>query len=565
MRLTQWVLFLCLLMFGSYAMSEQNQQVGQVLFSIGNNYMDSATGSVKLQAGTPILVGQTVHSDQTGHVHIRMQDGAFLSIRPDSEVKITLYHIDSANPQNNQIRLDVQKGGVRSVTGAAGEANKAGFRLNTPIAAIGIRGTDFTVFTDAVISSVSVRQGGVVVSPFNSVCSRSALGACGGSQTVMLSAYNQQMVAEVFQHQANLVSKEEAKIIPDTVKPAHPAEDQSLKDAKEMPVSSIPSSTDKVASTPSAANKTGTDASSTSTSGDTASVDKKTSASTATSTASTRSAGLESVSAAASKSSEGNSSVASGGVAGATQLVSAGNAAGSAAVVAPLTPVTETIGAKESVTSELASRIIAKEGEAVTTKALNNIVANSITPTSTPPASVAEPKVQPFSWGRWSSYVQTADQNILQDPVRSKQIVAFNGPYILANAEKNPVTQALPTPQWPTGGEVSFKLDKGEVGVLSPDKLTLRAASMNNPQLTVNFGTDRFTTSMDVNSTSLPDGYAHLSANGTLTDDSKLSSIASSSNMTVTGALNSDGTQAGYLFNQATTGIVGVATWQAQP
>lgn len=82
--------------------------------------------------------------------------------------------------------------------------------MNTPVAAIGISGTDFTVFTDRQKSSVSIRQGGVVVSPFTDGCDRAALGACDGSQVVRLFASNQQALAEVNAAHASLVNKADA-------------------------------------------------------------------------------------------------------------------------------------------------------------------------------------------------------------------------------------------------------------------------------------------------------------------------------------------------------------------
>jgi hypothetical protein len=151
----------------------------------------------------------------------------------------------------------------------------------------------------------------------------------------------------------------------------------------------------------------------------------------------------------------------------------------------------------------------------------------------------------------------------MADPVRKQQIVAINGPYILTSAEKSPQTGAMPTPNLPSSGEATFALAKGEAGVLMGG--VLRPATIANPALTVNFNTDRFTTSMDVNSASLQTGNAHLSANGTLDDKGLLASSAAASNMTVSGRLNSDGSQAGYLFEQSNSGIVGATTWQVQP
>jgi hypothetical protein len=74
--------------------------------------------------------------------------------------------------------LDLQHGTSRAVTGKGGQSAKHQYRFNTPLAAIGLRGTDYTVVADAQKTRVSVSQGGVIVSPFGADCSSAQLGPC---------------------------------------------------------------------------------------------------------------------------------------------------------------------------------------------------------------------------------------------------------------------------------------------------------------------------------------------------------------------------------------------------
>ena len=48
-------------------------------------------------------------------------------------------------PASSEVRLQVDHGITRSISGRATEVDKNRFRLNTPVAAIGVRGTDFIV------------------------------------------------------------------------------------------------------------------------------------------------------------------------------------------------------------------------------------------------------------------------------------------------------------------------------------------------------------------------------------------------------------------------------------
>lgn len=70
--------------------------VGTVIFSIGNS-----STSIDNQAAAPISKGQTIHigqlikTEQNGHVHIRFNDNAFVSVRPNSVLVIEDYLVDS--------------------------------------------------------------------------------------------------------------------------------------------------------------------------------------------------------------------------------------------------------------------------------------------------------------------------------------------------------------------------------------------------------------------------------------------------------------------------------------
>lgn len=519
MRIIQLLVLWGMIAFSSAAMANTGQLVGEVVFVTGSAQVHQ-NPPLDLQVGMPIFVGYTLATNAIGHLHIRTIDGAFLSLRSDSVVSIVQYNVDAQNPAANQIRLDVQRGAVRSVTGKAGEANRPGFRLNTPVAAIGIRGTDFTVFTDAMSSSVSVRQGGVVVAPFSSVCSRQTLGACGGSQAVMLSAYDQQVVAEVNVTQASLVPTQNATRVPDAIKPAHPVEDKNVQESREM------STSQNIVPPPHSVEPEKQ-----------AQTSDKSSSSTPKTAANTN---------------------------GTERLSSSATAS-----VASLSPVSTEIGPKESVTSELASNIIVQERADDSSKVISDTVTNQMNLVSSgdsnapavpvPPTVEAPAKSQVFHYGRWSSYVENAAQDIVRDPTRNRQVFAANTVHLIGSTEK--VAGSLPTPER-RAGVVDFKLDAGEAVVRRGDRLI--PATISNPGLQINFDTNRFDTRLDVTSAGLDRGTEYLSAQGTLSEAGLLRSESGASTMSVSGAIDSSATQAGYIYEKNDVGISGATTWLAQ-
>lgn len=169
----------------SGAVLANEASVGEVLFTIGE--VRVVGQDRPLVKGSQVAVGQTLQTGSNGHLHVRFVDQAFVSLRPGSALRIEAYQFDAADPARNRVRFTLEKGASRLVTGQAGQQNKEGFRLNTPVAAIGVRGTDFVVQTTAHATWVTVQQGAIVLSPFDSSCLADGFGACGGALARQLS------------------------------------------------------------------------------------------------------------------------------------------------------------------------------------------------------------------------------------------------------------------------------------------------------------------------------------------------------------------------------------------
>ena len=147
-----------------------------------------ALGESSVTRGQSIHVGDVIKTGDNGHVHIRFIDGALVSLRPNSELKVNEYRYDPDQPENNRVRFTLGSGTVRSVTGEAGRVNKESYRMNTPISAIGIRGTDYTVYSDERKTRVFVQSGGVAIAPLDEQCPAEEVGVCRSSRLVELFA-----------------------------------------------------------------------------------------------------------------------------------------------------------------------------------------------------------------------------------------------------------------------------------------------------------------------------------------------------------------------------------------
>lgn len=185
------------LVFASANDAPQNI-VGEVTTVIGRGAVRNLSGQEQgLSRGDRVRTGDQIETGAGGHVHIRFVDGGLLSVRPRSRLRIESYSNGNAS-ERAAIKFRLEEGVVRSVTGEWGQANRDRFRLNTPIAAIGVKGTDFVVKVEGGNTFASVISGAIIMSPLAGPCAGS-LGPCQNAQAVTLSADMQGQMLELLQ------------------------------------------------------------------------------------------------------------------------------------------------------------------------------------------------------------------------------------------------------------------------------------------------------------------------------------------------------------------------------
>lgn len=172
--------------------------VAEVTLMVGEAVVFRLDGSNEaLRRGMPIRVGDRIETAGNGHVHMRFADNGAVSIRPDSIFEIQAFQFNKQDPKSNEVRFRVDRGTARSISGAATDQDKTRFRLNTPIAAIGVRGTDFIVRTDVDGVRATVADGTIVVGALGPGCLAQAVGPCRGADVRELSADMGRVMAEV--------------------------------------------------------------------------------------------------------------------------------------------------------------------------------------------------------------------------------------------------------------------------------------------------------------------------------------------------------------------------------
>ena len=170
------------LVFGAIAhvAAQDEAIIGSVTFQVGDTRLDRNGTITAITKGQTLKAGDRLLTGADGHVHARMTDDGFISVRPSARLHIKSYVYAPQDPGANRVGLMLESGVSRTISGKAGEAARENYRFNTPVAAIGLRGTDYVVQALPDITRVSVSKGAITMSAFGPGCPLNALTPCTG-------------------------------------------------------------------------------------------------------------------------------------------------------------------------------------------------------------------------------------------------------------------------------------------------------------------------------------------------------------------------------------------------
>jgi len=98
-----------------------------------------------LSVKSEVAEGDILATAENSYARVKFADGTETVLRPATQVKIDAFTFEAQRPQRDNVALSLLKGGMRAVTGLLARRNPASFRIATPSATIGIRGTHFGV------------------------------------------------------------------------------------------------------------------------------------------------------------------------------------------------------------------------------------------------------------------------------------------------------------------------------------------------------------------------------------------------------------------------------------
>ncbi len=170
-----WVLFcaLFLCVAASYATTPASSAVpvavGQIVWVKGSVEAVTKDGEKinkrVLTRQSPVYQGDEITTSKTSSGQIVFSDGSLVSLRSGTKFVIEQYHYEkSGDSKANKFVAGLVEGGFRTVTGFISKSNRDGYQVKTPVATIGVRGTDYSLFYRALSGlSVKLNTGAIAV------------------------------------------------------------------------------------------------------------------------------------------------------------------------------------------------------------------------------------------------------------------------------------------------------------------------------------------------------------------------------------------------------------------
>lgn len=136
------ILIACLIFLFCDGALAQSNAAGEVEFARGAATAQRGNAPARIIGqGQRFYQGEVLSTSNKSFAVIRLDDGSRLTLRPNTQFVVEDINAKQNSSANAVLRLF--KGGVRAVTGFISKFNKNGYKLATPVATMGIRGTEF--------------------------------------------------------------------------------------------------------------------------------------------------------------------------------------------------------------------------------------------------------------------------------------------------------------------------------------------------------------------------------------------------------------------------------------
>jgi hypothetical protein len=132
------------LLLSAPVLAQDEDSTGMVVASRGEVIALSNGGSRELKQGDFIYINDEIITSNRSFAVLQFEDGAKVTVRPDSTLVIEQYVYNGND--GDAATLSLVEGGLRVITGAMAKSNPENYKVRTPVALMGVRGTEFSIF-----------------------------------------------------------------------------------------------------------------------------------------------------------------------------------------------------------------------------------------------------------------------------------------------------------------------------------------------------------------------------------------------------------------------------------
>lgn len=100
-----------------------------------------------LEKSSLVYLHDTLQTGVSSQAQIVFSDNTLMTFKPATKFYVAQYAYDPASKQKSvgKYVMNLIEGGFRTITGLIAKANPSDYEVNTPVATIGVRGTDYTL------------------------------------------------------------------------------------------------------------------------------------------------------------------------------------------------------------------------------------------------------------------------------------------------------------------------------------------------------------------------------------------------------------------------------------
>lgn len=118
------------------------ERIGTIKQVLGEVHIGTAV--TPAVAGAGLRSGDRIVTGRDSGASVVLQDGTVLSLGPESSLDLSQYQFNPTTQEGNLL-VELLQGSVRVITGLLAKVNPDRFKVKTPTAVVGVRGTDFIV------------------------------------------------------------------------------------------------------------------------------------------------------------------------------------------------------------------------------------------------------------------------------------------------------------------------------------------------------------------------------------------------------------------------------------